>query len=130
MRTVFWIIAFGLLALELVGIYQLWLAIGAWTLVWLALAMVAGVWLLRREQRAFVPQLKQALANGHTPFGLLLASLRRMIAALLLIFPGIVSDGLALFLLAWPGAAPPKPRAGNPPPTAGEVIEGEYRRID
>lgn len=130
MRTGFWIIAFGLTALELVGIYLLWRAIGAWTLVWLALAVVAGVWLLRREHRTFMPKLKQALAIGHTPFGLLLASFRRIIAALLLIFPGIVSDGLALVLLAWPGGAPPRPRGRRPRPAADDVIEGEYRRID
>lgn len=130
MRAGFRIIAFGLPALELVGIYQIWQAIGAWTLVWLALAAASGVWLLRREQRAFMPQLMQALANGPTPFGLLLASFRRIIAALLLILPGIVSDGLALVLLAWPGSAPPRPRGGGPRSAADDVIEGEYRRID
>lgn len=130
MRAGFWIIAFGLPALELVGIVLIWQAVGAWTLVWLALAGAVGVWLLRREHRAFMPRLMQALANGHTPLSLLLASFRRIIAAILLIFPGIVSDGLALVLLAWPGASPPRPRGGGPRCAANDVIEGEYRRID
>lgn len=130
MRAGFWIIAFGLPALELVGIYQMWQTIGAWTLAWLASAAATGVWLLRREHRAFLPQLVQAMANGHTPLVVLLASFRRIIAALLLIFPGIVSDGLALVLLAWPGGRPPRPRGQGPRPAADDVIEGEYRRID
>lgn len=130
MRAGFSIIAFGLPALELVGIVQIWQAIGAWTLIWLALAAAAGVWLLRREQRAFMPGLLQALANGHTPLGVLLASFRRVIAAGLLIFPGILSDVLALVLLAWPGGRPPVRRGGEGRPATGTVIEGEYRRID
>ncbi|MFN3593092.1 MAG: FxsA family protein [Thiobacillaceae bacterium] len=130
MRAGLWIIAFGLPALELVGIYPIWQTIGAWTLAWLALAAAAGVWLLRREHRDFLPRLAQTLALGHTPLGVLLASFRRVIAALLLIFPGLVSDALALILLAWPGGRPPRPRASGPRPAADDVIEGEYRRID
>lgn len=130
MRAGFWIIAFGLPALELVGIYQIWQTIGAWTLTWLALALAIGVWLLRREHRAFLPRLIEALAYGHAPMGVLLASFRRIIAALLLIFPGVVSDALALVLLAWPGGRPPRPRGGRARTTADDVIEGEYRRID
>ena len=44
-------------------------------------------------------------------------------AGLLLIFPGVVSDGLALLLLIWP--RPPAPAAPD-----SDVIEGEYRRED
>lgn len=124
------IIAVGLPALELVSLYPLWQRIGAWTLAWLVLAAAAGIWLLRREHRAFLSELMQAMAYGHTPLGVLLASFRRIIAALLLIFPGIFSDGLALVLLAWPGGRPPWPRRQGLRPAADDVIEGEYRRID
>ncbi len=128
MKFAFAIIALGLPALELAGIYQIWQAIGAWTLLWLMLAVAAGVWLLRREQLEFLPRLMYAAFEGETPLAALWASGRRVLAALLLIFPGALSDVLALVLLLWP--SPPRPRGPRRPRAADEVIEGEYRRVD
>lgn len=132
MRTWFWvIIALGLPALELMGIYLIWQKVGAWTLLWLAAAMFFGIWLLRREHLDFLPRLTQALLDGHTPFAVLFATARRVLAGLLFIFPGAGSDLLAILLLLLPGGRPP----GRPPmrtesaPPDG-VIEGEYRRVD
>lgn len=125
------IIAVGVPALELASVYLIWREIGAWTLVWLAGAAVLGIRLLRQEHVAFLPRIAQAVLDGHTPFGVLFASLRRVLAGLLLIFPGAGSDLLALVLLLWPGRQPP----GGPPapaarPAQGEVIDGECRRVD
>lgn len=125
------IIAVGVPALELTGIYLIWREIGAWTLAWLASAALLGIWLLRQEHVAFMPRIAQAVLDGHTPFAALFASLRRVLAGLLLIFPGAGGDLLALVLLLWPGRRPP----GAPPPRAprpaeGEVIDGEFRRVD
>jgi UPF0716 protein FxsA len=125
------IIAVGLPALELVGIYLIWREIGAWTLAWLAGAVLVGIWLLRREHLDFMPRLAQAVLDGHTPLAVMLASFRRVVAGLLLIFPGMGSDLLALLLLLWPSGRPPR----RPPPAqqeagAATVIEGEYRRVD
>jgi UPF0716 protein FxsA len=125
------IIALGLPALELVGIYLIWQRIGAWTLAWLAAAAAIGLWLLRREHFNFLPRLAQTLLAGHTPFAVLFATARRILAGLLLIFPGAGSDLLALALLLWPGGRPP----GQRPPRSGSarhdgVIEGEFERVD
>jgi len=125
------IIALGLPALELVGIYLIWQKIAAWTLAWLVGAVAVGIWVLRRELTDFLPKLAQAVLNGHTPLAVLLASFRRVLAGLMFIFPGAGSDLLALLLLAWPGGRPPR----RPPPARDNastetVIEGEYRRVD
>ncbi len=132
MRAWFWsIIALGLPALELVGIYLIWQRIGAWTLVWLAGAVFIGIRLLRREHLDFLPRLAQAVLDGHTPFATLIATARRVMAGLLLIFPGLVSDLVAVLLLLWPGGRPP--RRPPPGPEAGRfdrVIEGEYTRVE
>lgn len=125
------IIALGLPALELVGIYLIWQLIGVWTLIWLAGAAVVGIRLLRREHLDFMPRLAQSVMDGHTPLAVMLASFRRVLAGLLLVFPGMGSDLLALILLLWPGGRQPR----RPPTQAsthpGEtVIEGEYRRLD
>lgn len=152
------IIAFGFPALELAGIYQIWQQIGAWTLLWLAAAVVAGIAVLRQAQAEFLPRLMSAGFDGSTPFAALWHSGRQFLAGVLLIFPGAISDGLAVILLLWPaGPRPPKgpaqppgygPRAANEseasaqaharqagvkPPGGGrshDVIEGEWRRED
>ena len=125
------IIALGLPALELVGIYLIWQRIGAWTLVWLAGAAFVGIWLLRREHLDFLPRLAQAALHGHTPFAVLFSTARRVLAAVLFIFPGAGSDLLAVLLLLWPSGRPPRqppPRTESAPPDV--VIEGEYTRVD
>jgi UPF0716 family protein affecting phage T7 exclusion len=132
MRAWFWmIIAVGLPALELVGIYLIGQKIGAWTLVWLVAAFFFGLWLLRREQLDFLPRLAQAMLAGHTPLAVLMGSARRLLAGLLFMFPGAGSDLLAFLLLLWPGGGRPR----RPPPRSAAdrdetVIEGEYRRLD
>lgn len=132
MRARYWsIIALGLPALELAGIYLIWQGIGAWTLAWLAGAVFIGTWLLRREHLNLLPRLAQAVRDGHTPFAMLFATARRVLAGLLFIFPGAGSDLLAILLLLWPGSRPPRQQ---PPGMASDrpnaVIEGEYRRVD
>ncbi|MGQ9685269.1 MAG: FxsA family protein [Thiobacillaceae bacterium] len=132
MRTWFvMIIALGFPALELVGIYLIWQRIGVATLFWLATAAVVGIRLLRREHLDFMPRLAQSVMDGHTPLAVMLASFRRVLAGLLLVFPGMGSDVLALILLLWPGGRPPRRPPTQASTRQGEtVIEGEYRRLD
>jgi UPF0716 protein FxsA len=123
------IIAVGLPTLELVGIYLIWQKIGPWTLVWLLGAMFWGIWLLRREHMEFLPRLAHHIIAGDTPFGVLFATARRVMAGLLLIFPGAISDVVAVVLLLWPGGRTPP---GTMPPRGpgGDVIEGDYHRVE
>ena len=125
------IIALAFPLLELVGIYQVWQSIGWWTLVWLALAVLAGSWLLALERVAFMPRMTLSMMNGETPFSVLTESGLRFMAGGLLIFPGPFSDVLALLLLVASlfvaGGGPPK---GRRPSANDDIIEGEYRRVD
>ncbi len=129
----FWffaIIALGLPALEMVGIYQIAQKIGwAWTLLWLISAIWAGVNLIRAQHSDLPARLKQAMARGEAPFGAIWASGRRLLAGVLLILPGAGSDLIALLLLLWPTARveAPAAQARNGEPS---IIEGEFRRED
>ncbi len=128
------IIAVAILALELVGIYQIGQRIGLfWTLLWLIGGVVAGVMVIRRAGVGLMPELAESVRRGHEPFGVLWATGRRFVAGVLLMLPGAGSDVLALLLLLWPtrtrplaarGAAAQTRRAGD------DVIEGEFRRED
>lgn len=131
------IIAVAVPALEMVGIYQIAQRIGwGWTLAWLITAIWAGVALIRAQHSDLPARLKQAMAQGESPFGPIWASGRRLLAGVLLILPGAGSDLLALLLFLWPSprTAPARPASSMPPaPSArGEpdIIEGEYRRED
>lgn len=122
--------------LELVGIYQIWRVAGWWTLAWLALSALAGIWLLALERVTFLPRMLASLAGGEAPFSLLTGSGLRFIAAGLLIFPGPYSDLLAILLLltsllfgAGAKPAPGRPQTG-PRAANDDIIEGEYHRVD
>lgn len=115
-------------ALEIVTLFRLADAVGGgWVLVWLFGAGLLGVHLIRAEKRRVGLRLQQLLSAGRSPLAGLFASGRTLLAGALFLFPGVISDGIALFL--WLTA--PRPRAGLPQPQRPrriEVIEGEFRR--
>lgn len=129
------IIALGLPVLELVGIYWVWQGLGAWTLAWLAWAVVAGVMLIAHERMHFAPRMAQSLFNGSAPLIVLLGSGLRFLAGVLLILPGALSDLTALVLLLFslfrkPAAVAPSQTVRPGGPGRDDAIEGEYRRVD
>lgn len=120
------IVTLGFPALELAGIVWIWQSWGWWTLAWLAASMVIGVAVLRVAQAEVLPKLMFSALEGRAPLAVLWESGRRMLAGVLLILPGAISDVIAVLLLLWPNSAGPRgPRAAN-----NDFIEGEYRRLD
>lgn len=129
----FWpIIALAFPVLEIIGIVLVWDRIGFWTLLWLLLAMLAGMALIALERVAFLPGLAAAMLAGGNPFDSLKASGLRFLAGLLLIIPGPLSDAAALLLLLWAGLRPSPPAMPRRPGQAAndDVIDGDYRRVD
>ncbi len=112
----------------MVGIYLVGARIGgAYTLLLLLLGLALGAWTLRLAGTALLPELLHSLQSGHAPLGALWRTGRRLLAGLLLIFPGFFSDALALLLLLWPGAARPAPPRGG---GRDGVIDGEWQRVE
>lgn len=108
----------------MVGIYLSGRQIGGlYTLLALLLGLALGGWTLRLAGVALLPELMHSLQAGHTPWGVLWRTGRRLLAGLLLILPGFFSDAIALVLLLWPATMGPiQPRSDD------SVIEGEWRR--
>ena len=106
----------------LVVVYQY---IGWWVIVLLALSALAGMALIAEERLVFVARMVMTLQNGGSPFRALLQSGRNMMAGALLIFPGLISDVLALLILLiparWLGRKTSTQRQED-------VIEGEFQR--
>lgn len=110
-------------------ILELWVAvlvaqkIGWWLLLWMIGSAILGITLIREEQFAIFGRVMSAVQQGQDPFRAIFASGRVLLAGLLFIFPGVVSDFLALLLLLWP-------RRRVQANVDSDVIEGEYRRED
>jgi UPF0716 protein FxsA len=126
-RIVLLAILLGFPLLEAVVLVRLSETLGWWVLAWVVLAACAGMALIKEARFAMVARLAAGLSNGTFQITALTDSARTVIAGLLLIFPGVVSDLIALTLLLLPG-----PRVATEPARRrrphGTLIEGEFRR--
>lgn len=124
-----WLLLFALVAFPVAeALSIMWIAeqIGWWTLVWLAAAFFGGIALIRFERIAFAPRMLFSMQRGDTPFRALFTSTRLFVAGGLLMFPGLITDIMALLLLLYPGTWK-RPPIARPAANDG-IIEGEFSR--
>ena len=103
---------------------------GILTLVWLLVSAAVGTLLLRHERGGFRARTLGALRGDQPLMRGLVDSGRKVLAAMLFILPGILSDLLALALLLLPinlGRQLATQSAGR---GFGDPLGGDYRRID
>ena len=106
---------------------------GGWVLAWLLFAAIAGVVLIKQARFSLISRLASAFAQGQFSLSAFIDSFRTVLAGLLLIFPGVISDVMALVLLLIPLREPAfeqivRPRQTRQGNTPDSVIEGEFRR--
>lgn len=126
MRLVLIGILLGFPLLEAVVLVRLSETMGWWVLAWVVLAACAGMALIKEARFALVARLAEGFAEGRFSIVALTDSARTVLAGLLLIYPGVVSDLLALTLLLMPRSRMVTEqirRSSN-----GSLIEGEFRR--
>jgi UPF0716 protein FxsA len=109
---------------------------------WLLLLYLVGMgWLglqlIRQEKAAFNGRMMQNLVAGANPLKVMFGSARNIIAGMLLMLPGVITDIIATALLLIPIKAEPLPNAQHQAPSYqdrpsanDDVIEGEFRRED
>lgn len=119
------LILLGFPALEIYVLAQLAGTVGWWLLPWLLSSAMVGGWLVRQAGAMLPLRLLAALQSGHSLSFSLLIGFRTVLAGLLLILPGVISDFLALLLLLLP-----HPRVTMPPAANDDVIDGEWTRIN
>lgn len=119
------------LLIKLAGQYGLLLVFYLVMIAWL------GLRLIRDEKQFFTQRMMQTMLQGSSPFRAMFGSARNIIAGILLIIPGVISDVIAALILLIPlknhsiehsqFKAPPSAteRSAN-----DDVIEGEFRRED
>ena len=124
MRLLLLAMLLGFPLLEITVLVRLADAHGWWVLGWLVVAACAGVALLKEARFALVARLGAALAAGQFSIAAFVDSARTVLAGFLLIFPGVISDFIALTLLLLPRAVPEPVHARS----QHTVIDGQFRR--
>lgn len=131
-----------LLSLLAFPIAEIWILIslmhayGWWVVLYLVVIAVLGLRLLRDEKQLFSGRIIQSLAQGANPLKAIFGSARNIIAAILLIIPGVMTDIMAFVLLLMPAQQqlPPNNQPGsgtyNNRAANDDVIEGEFHRED
>ncbi len=127
MRFLLLAILLGFPLLEIAVLARLADTHGWWVLAWVVLSAVAGFALLKEARFALVARVGAALAAGQFSIAAFVDSARTVLAGLLLIFPGVISDFIALALLLLPRRLP-EPVHAHARPVHGDVIDGQFRR--
>jgi UPF0716 protein FxsA len=127
MRLLLMAILLGFPLLEAAVLVRLAETLGWWILAWVVLAACAGVALIKEARFAMLARLAAGLAKGEFSIVALTDSARTVVAGILLIFPGVVSDLIALTLLLLPGPRFVSDSASRRE-AEGSLIEGEFRR--
>jgi UPF0716 protein FxsA len=119
------------LLVELGGRYGWWLAL------YLLLMAILGWRLILDEKLLMLGRMMQSLGEGGTPTRAIFGSAKNLMAGILLILPGVISDAIAVILLLMPTPKPAFVSRGTPGPGGvrdraanDDVIEGEFRRED
>ena len=152
-----------LIALPLIEIAVL-IKVGQWIGLWPVLGLVIGTFILGgailgRSGLSSAVKVREALARGEPPVGAMLDSAMIVVAAILLMTPGLIADVIGLSLLIPPvrralahaalrnsvivgtvrtqhgpftddPRAPPHGHDQGPGSGDGPVIEGEFERLD
>ena len=119
-------VAFPLLDFYVTLRFSAWSGVPAWA--WFAAGVVAGWVLLLNERNAFRDRTLAALTGDQPIVRSLLDSGRKVLAAILFILPGVMSDCIALVVLLLPFNLPLRPQTVTP--NRPQVFEGDYRRTD
>jgi UPF0716 protein FxsA len=124
------VLAFPVIDLLATVRFARWTGVPVW--MWLGLSTVAGFCLLRNERVAFRANTAAALHGQQLALRDLFDSGRKVLAGVLFLLPGVVSDLMALVLLALPlnvGRSYDRQASGHRV-TRRDMLEGDYRRVD
>ncbi|MFT6429791.1 MAG: UPF0716 protein FxsA [Halopseudomonas sp.] len=121
--------------IELAGLIVLGQSIGVGlTLLWVLVSGILGVAVIQTQGWTMLQQLQVRMANESSPFGVLKSGMWGVLAGLLLVFPGVLTDAAALpcLILAWRHRGRPQPGdPGEPGVWRGDdhnIIEGEWEQ--
>ncbi len=124
MRLLLLLILLGFPVLEMFLLAKIGHHIGWWLAVWLVMSVMTGVALIKEARFTLIRELATVISAGGSNIPALLGSGRILIAGFLFIFPGVISDLIALVLILIPHDRVAPVRAGH----GDRVIDGEFHR--
>ena len=134
MRFAMLVIVLGFPLIDLYATVRVARATGVPVVVWLGMAALAGIFLLRNERMAFRANTVAAMHGEQPLLRGLFDSGRKVLAGMLLLLPGVLSDVMALALLALRfnlGHEYATRTAGSGDYRGRhKSIDGEYRRLE
>ena len=122
--------------LEILVLIKLGNLYGSWLLLYLVLMAILGIRLIREEKQVMAGRFIQSISQGGTPLRAIFGTAKNLVAGILLIIPGVISDAIAVILLLIPSPKPILGDMNNAPKNTNkraandDVIEGEFRRED
>lgn len=123
------VLAFPVLDLLITVRFARWSGVPIWA--WLGLSVIGGFLLLRNERVAFRDSIVASMHGGQPLLRGVVDSGRKVLAGFLLLLPGVISDLLALILLALPiNTGRGLGTAAVGPVVPRNAIDGEFRRLD
>jgi UPF0716 protein FxsA len=146
MRLIIPLILLAFPIAEIVLLVKLAYLYGWWLLFYLVVIGYLGLQLIKGEKLLMGPKLMQTISSGGNPMKAVLGSARNLVAGVLLLIPGVLSDAIAVVLLIIPMQQTKMPKNNdadvNTKSTQQEtytrkqteaandnVIEGEYTHI-
>lgn len=106
MRSVIGLILLAFPFAEIFLLVELAHRYGWWLLVYLVVIGCLGLQLIRGEKLLMSAKMMQSLSAGGNPVKTMLGSARNMVAGVLLIIPGVITDMIAVILLLIPFGKP------------------------
>jgi UPF0716 protein FxsA len=135
MRLIFILSIISLPFFEIWGLFKLGGLYGWWFFLYIVIMAILGWQLIQDEKILVLARVMNMMTQGGNLFSALLGSAKNLLAGVLFLFPGVITDLFGFILLMVPiqnsisnGSSPlsegRKSNTGN----SDDVIEGEYRR--
>lgn len=135
MRSIFILLLISLPFFEIWGLLKLGGLYGWWFLLYIVIMAVLGWRLIQDEKKLVLTRIMEMMAQGGNLFGVLLGSAKNLLAGVLFLFPGVITDLFGFILLMIPiqnsmnkASSPFSESRKNNTENSDDVIEGEYRR--
>ena len=128
------VVSFPLVDLFVTARFARWTGVPMW--MWLTASAIAGLWVLTSERLQFRTRTLAAFRGDYSLMRGVLDSGRRVLAGMLLVVPGVLTDVIALVLLLLPinqrGEFGPQPVAAGRAAYRRErsTLDGDYHRLD
>lgn len=127
-----------ILAILAFPVAEIWILVnliqhyGWWVVLYLLVIAMLGLQLIRDEKMLFSGRMMQTLTQSGNPMKAVFGSARNIIAGVLLIIPGVMTDLIAAILLLIPinNKAKSTPAYHGEKAANDDVIEGEFHRED